>query len=294
MQLKKLRGSDNALVGIVVTFLLIGLIVAVVSIIQTVYIPKWMEQTESEHMGEVADQFAQLKFAIDTQVAIHQPHTPIAISIALGSRELPFLMSTRAFGSLDIISDSYRIVIEDRTGVIKFNNSLGTIKYSSSNAYFLDQSYIYETGAIVLSQYQGNIMSIKPTFSVQKEENVNISFTIINISKVGGKGSISGYGTYPIQTEYSPNSDKDFTSFEDISNITIYTDYQNAWYGFINGTLIKAGLNYNGYGTNYTINISKENKIIVEFDASITVNLDIKFIEIDGQIAPGWIENTKV
>ena len=36
MKLNKLKESDNALVGIVVTFLLIGLIVSVVSIVQTV------------------------------------------------------------------------------------------------------------------------------------------------------------------------------------------------------------------------------------------------------------------
>jgi hypothetical protein len=295
MHRKKLRNSDDALVGIVVTFLLIGLIVAVISIIQTVYIPKWMQQTESEHMEEVTDQFAQLKFAIDTQAAIRLEHTPISTSITLGSKELPFLMSSRAFGSLDILPDTSRVIIKNRLDSTEYNRSMGTIKYESSNNYFLNQNYIYETGGIILNQYQGNIMSIKPSFSVAITENVTISFTITNISKIGNKGSISGYGTYPIQTEYSSRSDVNFTVINKVSNITIFTQYINAWCGFINGTLINQGLNNNGdtYGKDYTIDASKTDRIIVEFKPLNTVNLNIKYIEIEAQVAPGWIENTK-
>jgi hypothetical protein len=294
MKLIKLKESDNALVGIVVTFLLIGLIVSVLAIIQSVYIPKWMEQTESEHMDEVADQFAQLKSAIDTQAVIgsNQPtHTflsTISTGITLGSRELPFFMSTRAYGSLNILPDtSYRVVINDRYGGVS-DNSSATIQYSSSNAYFLDQSYIYEGGAVVLSQSQGDIILTKPTFSVARENIVNISFTIIKISKVGGKGSISGYGTYPIQTEYSSNESK---IINNVSDITIYTKYPTAWSLFINGTLINGGLEY---ATDYTMDSSNNaGKVIVIFTNLIPVTLNLQLIKIVAQIAPGWVENTK-
>jgi hypothetical protein len=294
MKLIKLKESDNALVGIVVTFLLIGLIVSVLAIIQSVYIPKWMEQTESEHMDEVADQFAQLKSAIDTQAVIgsNQPtHTflsTISTGITLGSRELPFFMSTRAYGSLNILPDtSYRVVINDRYGGVS-DNSSSTIQYSSSNAYFLDQSYIYEGGAVVLSQSQGDIILTKPTFSVARENIVNISLTIIKISKVGGKGSISGYGTYPIQTEYSSNESK---IINNVSDITIYTKYPTAWSLFINGTLINGGLEY---ATDYTMDSSNNaGKVIVIFTNSIPVTLNLQLIKIVAQIAPGWVENTK-
>jgi hypothetical protein len=287
MQKIRLRDSDNALVGIVVTFLLIGLIVAVISIVQTVYLPKWMEQTESEHMDVVADQFAQLKSSIDIQTAIatvQHTHTPISTSITLGSRELPFLMSTRAFGSLDILTDAYRVVITNRTGVIS-DNSSATIQYSSSNTYFLDQTYIYEGGAVVLSQYQGNITLIKPTFSVDLGDNVVINFSMVKVEKIGGKGSISGYGTYPIQTEFSRNTS---SSIKNVTDITLYTKNQNAWYIFINGTLTNEGLKYNH---NYTISCGGD-KVVVQFP-SISVILNYKIIKIDAQMAPGWIENTK-
>jgi hypothetical protein len=296
MQIKNFKNSNDAVVGVVVAILLIGLIVCVVSIIQTQYIPKWMEQTEAEHMDEVADQFAQMKSAIDTQGVIgsNQPtqHTSISTistGITLGSREFPFLMSTRAFGSLNILPDtSFIVVITDHNGRTSINKS-ATIQYSSSNAYFLDQSYIYEAGAVILSQDDGDIILTKPTFSVIRENTANISFTIINISKVGEKGSINGYGTYPIQTEYSSNES---SIINNVATITIYTKYPNAWSLFINGTLINGGLEY---GNDYTMDSSiNEGKVIVTFtNPSLPVNLNLQVIKIATQIAPGWVENTK-
>ena len=76
MKLRSLKDQDHGVVGIVVAFLITGLIVIVISIVQTVYVPKWMEQAEADHMEIVADQFSQLKFAIDTQSAIRKPDTP--------------------------------------------------------------------------------------------------------------------------------------------------------------------------------------------------------------------------
>jgi len=286
---KKIKNTDDAIVGVVSTFLIVGLLVAVVSVIQTVYIPKWMEQQEAEHMEDVGNQFAQLKYSIGQHILTKQKGIPISTSITLGSKELPFLMSSRAFGSVTILSDQCTITVTNNTTM--FSSSMGVIKYSSANAYFLNQDYIYEAGAVILHQDQGNTMAIKPRFSVLlNEDEVNISFTITNISTVGGKSSMAGYGTYPIQTEFSDYDDTHV--IQNVSTITIGTEYQNAWHRFINGTLRNQGLNYNGYGTNYVMALN-ESGITVEFNESTTVNLNIKLIQIDAQVAPGWIENIK-
>jgi hypothetical protein len=296
MHIKKLRNSNDAIVGIVVTILLIGLIVCVISIIQTVYIPKWMEQTEAEHMDVVADQFAQMKSAIDIQGAIglnQQVYTPISTGITLGSREFPFLMSARAFGSLNILPDtSYRVVIKDKNGGIS-DNSSATIQYSSSNAYFLDQSYTYEAGAMIVSQSQGNLMMIPPSFFVdynQMNNTVTISFDVVNISSVGNKTIASGFGTYPIQTEFHDISTN--IIFTNVRNITIKTPYSNAWFVFINHSLMGANLNHEGYGTQFLLTDTGK-ALKLDFPSSgisPTVNISFKIIEIQAQIGPGWIE----
>jgi len=289
IQMKKMKNSDDAVVGIVATFLIVGLIVTVISMIQAVYVPEWMEQTEADHMEVVADQFSQLKFAIDIQSANKKPDIPISTSITLGNKELPFLTSSRAYGSLDILSNECMVTITNDSGSVLY--PLGVIKYSSANAYFLNQAYICEAGAVILSQSQGNTISIKPAFSVSYGygSDINISFTIINISTIGEKRSIGGYGTYPIQTEFSDN---DTTVFPDVKNITIDTNYQNAWQKFINNTLINSGLNYDGYDTNFSISVD-DGSMILEFNSSITVHLKLKHVTINAQIAPGWIIDVK-
>ena len=283
---RTLTNEDSALVGIVATFLIVGLLVSVISVIQTVYIPKWMEETEADHLEQVADQFSQLKFAIDTQAALQQPNVPISTSITLGNKEIPFLTSNRAYGSLEILSDSCSIT------VVKVHNDtstpipIGTIRYASGNSYFLNQVYIYEAGAVILSQSEGNTMTIKPAFAVNNESHLDIFFTIVNISTIGEKRSINGYGTYPIQTEYSNLDDPETFQIRGVESIAIATDYQNAWHNFLNYTFINEGLIYN---SDFSIDTTDAGLCITFHDRLPQITITI--VEIGAQIAPGWIEN---
>jgi hypothetical protein len=285
MQMKKFKKSDNAVVGIVTAFLIVGLIVAVLSVVQLQYVPEWMGEREADHMSQVADQFAQLKYAIDTHTVNQRKNTPISTSITLGSKEMPYLMSVRAFGQLEIIDNAGGLNITNNTK--SFKCSLGSIKYSSSNAYFINQNYVYEYGGVILSQSDGNTMKIRPSIFVNFEENVTITFDLINILTIGGKRAISGFDTYPIQTEYlGPGSSSAITNISKFCFITSYTD---AWYSFLNNTLINAGLKYGG---NYSM-IKNDKNVTVIFTKSVTVNVEINIVNIGAQIAPGWIINTK-
>jgi hypothetical protein len=285
MKLRSLKDEDQGIVGIVVAFLITGLIVIVISIVQTVYVPKWMEQSEADHMEIVADQFSQLKFAIDTQSAIQKPDTPISTSITLGNKEIPFLMSSRAYGSLEILSDECSVIITNATDV--FTCPLGIIRYSSVNTYYLNQEYVYEAGAIILSQSAGDIISIKPAFSAIKEEDVAISFSVVNISTIGDKRTINGYGTYPIQTEYPKFDPSDSVKMVNVNNLTIRTNHKNAWSKFINKTLINAGLEYS---KNFSIDLSDKGISVFFLEPT---NITLNVLKINAQIAPGWIENVK-
>ncbi len=283
-KLRKLKNSNEGVVGIIIAFLLTGLIVVVISIIQTVYVPKWMEQAEAEHMEVVADQFSQLKFAIDTQSAIKQKDTPISTSITLGNKDMPFLTSNKAYGSLEILSDECTITITEITeDNLTLNHSFPVkiIKYNCQNNYFLEQSYIFEAGAVIINQIDGNVMAIKPAFIVKNEKDINI--TIINISTIGDKSSIGGYGTYPIQTEYSTSNP---SPIPNVMNITISTNYPISWRNFISKTLADSDL-YNDF-----VIEKHANKVDVSFPTYYP-NVNIQLVNISAQISPGWIENIK-
>lgn len=292
MKIQKINEKNDAIVGIVATFLIIGLIVTVLSVIQLVYIPKWMEQKEAEHMETVSDQFAQLKFAIDTQSALRRENTPISTSITLGNKELPFLMSSRSYGSLEIIQDEFTLTITDKNGKIQDPYILGIIKYQSDNTYYLDQEYIYEAGAVILSQNEGNTIFTKPIFSVDTGLNTIIDFTLIDITPVGGKKEIGGYGTYPIQIEYPEYiQSEDPDTITDVAEIKITTNYPNAWYKYFKNTIINNGFEENKDFS--TLKDETEGKVIIKFADTKSVDINIFFVEIYAQIAPGWIENVK-
>lgn len=286
--LKNLKNKDDAVVGVIIAVLLVGLILSIIVIIQTVFVPSWMEQIEAEHMDDVANQFAMIKFAIDTQSATGK-NIPITTSITLGNKELPFFTSSRAFGFLRILDEDYAVNITNATNTIEYLPEI--IKYSSSNTYFLNIDYIYEGGAVITSQDEGNVMFIKPNFFVDYDTvlgEVNISFTLSNIIGVGGKKSVSGYGTYPIQTNFSRSNS---TLITDVENIVITTSYPDAWRVFINGTLKQGGLEY-GSGNDFWIT-STNDKVTVNFNSppvSPKFDIFLDAIDIIAQVAPGWIE----
>jgi len=297
MQMKKFKNSNNAVVGIVAAFLIVGLIVAVLSVIQTQYVPKWMREKESDHMDVLADQFAQLNYAINTHILNKVPNIPISTAITLGSKEMPYLMSTKAFGQLKILPNNFILNV---SGDSYYNESFGTIEYNSFNSYFIDQDYIYECGGVILSQNSGNAMYIRPNFEVLLQTDIAITLNVINISTIGGKAqSVQGYGPAPIQTEYITSSTStNQIVIKNVSYINITSNYIQTWNSSLNSKFRINGLNDPRFITdkNYEITLKEdENKLIIGFlqeptyDRKVTVT--INYFEIGAQIAPGWIED---
>lgn len=284
--IRSIRNKEEAVAGIVVAVMIVGLVLAVISIIQTIYIPKWMEAREAEHMGVVADQFSQLKFAIDSQVALKED-VPISTSITLGSRELGFFMSNKAFGRLAIISNgwAYRVT---RTVGDTYEDTFGILRYTSENAYYLNQAYNYEMGGVVLNQSQGAVFAIKPEFSVSYNTSnrvVDLSLTCIDLQPSDEKTSITGYGTYPVRTEYVTATN---ITMDLVQSITVITQFPSIWYKFLNTTLSDANLLNT---SEYTISKSA-NEVTVTFiyPPLTNVYLDLKKVTILTEINPGWVE----
>jgi hypothetical protein len=284
METLRVKNTDIAVVGVVTAVLLIGLIVAVVSLVQTIYIPKMMEQREAEHMDKVAEQFTYLTSVVDGQAADQSKNMPVATSITLGSKELPYMLSIKAFGTLQILDNARHINITLANGTIK-TFPVGVISYSSINGYFLDQTYTYEAGAMIVSQTEGNLMMVRPSFFIEYDSTqsiLNITFKVVNVTSVGQKTIASGFGTYPIQTEfYRVTQNVTYTAIQDI---TLATPLSNAWYMFTD-SLLKTAVNDNQYDLTDT-----GHSLVLDDFTSLSVNVSFKIIDIRAQIGPGWVE----
>ncbi len=284
--IRSLKTKNEAVAGIVVAVMIVGLVLAVISIIQTIYVPKWMESREAEHQGIVSDQFANLKFAIDTQIA-QQGNDMISSPITLGSRELGFFISTKAFGRLSIVPSgwAYRIT---RTAGDTYEDNYGILRYNSENSYFLNQAFSYEIGGVMLNQTQGSVFFIKPEFSVLynvSTRQVNLSLRLVDLVPNDDKTSITGYGTYPVRTAYSMSTTNQITS---VKSIQIITPFATQWYNFLNATLSDANLVKN---TDYLITKAANSATVTfNYPPLTNVNLNLEKITVTTQITSGWSE----
>jgi len=400
--------DDRGQVGVVVAILVVTLIVAVLVIIQVNYVPKWMKEREAEHMDLVVNQFAGLKYSLDLQ-AMERSSSPLTNSITLGSKEMPYFVTSRAFGSLQILSntasnfsisisgdgmraesmlhnvsnnnisyvlsissfelyiwnlqpgDTYNVsfatasisarveefinesfckiilTVINETNVlynqsvavgierggsytvnllnndykfstkilpylstpfnITFNTSsngsfllgcmqytqqnvfisysFGTIKYEADNAYFVDQKYIYEGGAVILSQETGNTILLPPSVYVSNVSRT-LNMTLIDIVGIAGKTGATGYGTYSIRTNFSLYITYNFIM--DSLAINITSNYYSAWKKFLDDRFNESGITYQ---------VTEGNGYVVFNFSNITFSLNIA--KIYAQIGPGWV-----
>ena len=401
--------NNKGQVGVIVAILIISLLVAVLVIIQTYYVPQWMKEREAEHMDVVANQFASLKYSIDLQ-ATQKSHSPLVNSITLGSKELPYFISSRAFGSLQILSpsesnfgvfvggegrnlqkfyekiqhgevdfinsfdvfaiwindleagDGYNalspyfnitlkasgsnsiaihltikngsgdIIFDDtisngRTGdvelinlmdkiynfssLIKYINfpinvtincsqngsfvikgyrygsvetinfpplylaKMGEIKYSSQNAYFVNQNYIYEGSGVILNQRMGSSIIHPPLITIKNGSLPYINMTWVNVIGVEGKTGVTGYGTYSIRINYLTTYH--YSAIGNLS-ITLYSSYSEAWFKYFNITLNESGIKYS---------IEKGDGYIKVGFSNVKIDMDVANVR--AQIGPGWV-----
>jgi hypothetical protein len=194
------------------------------------------------------------------------------------------MLSIRAYGTLEILDNARKITINYGSGQQNISE-IGVVTYSSKNGYFLDQSYTYEAGAMIVSQAEGNLMMIRPSFFIEYDSIdhiLNISLDMVNISSVGQKTIASGFGTYPLQTEF--HSIGSNTTFTNVRNITLKTPLSNAWAVFMDSWLLSS-LNEDEYDITDT-----GQAVILDDFSSVTVNVFLRIIDIRAQIGPGWVE----
>jgi hypothetical protein len=277
-QIIALKNHNNAVAGVIEALLLVALFAIVLSTIQLVYIPEIMEQREADHMDVVENQFSYLKSIIDLQSSL-QEDVLISSPIALGSRELPYFVTARAFGHLNIIDGtSSKIDTDFVVGV-----PLTSIKFESVNSYYVNQELLLEGGCFFIKQGNGETVRIEPSLSYTNQTTqIRINWTLPAVYSIAGKNSSSGFKNNFIRTNYSST-----TSYQGSTTyIRIYTDYLDAW-NYTMNSLLEEPVS-NGY-----ISVSKypagSPVYVLIAPGSKTLYLNLALISIGAQIGPGIV-----
>ena len=301
MKGKSIIQDRFGLAGVLEAILLIALVSIILSMIQLYYVPEMMEQREADHMDQVSNQFAQLKSIIETQAMMGSmetgepiTYTPMSSPITLGSKELPYFVSARSYGQIDLIdietADTHKINIQPAPGDFPNGIPLTSIKYEAENFYFVDQTYILEGGGIILKQSDGEVMRVNPGIVVENNSdfmNIKIKYFIPLYKGVPGKKIWADYKECYVYTNFT----KHYTHSGTATLVHIYTDYPNAWFDCLVNE--SRGILWEYYDNGY-INVVledtvKPNRIEITPGLGFDINLELTIAEIGVQVGPGYI-----
>ena len=248
--------NDEGVASTVGTIMALMVFLSFLSLMTNSYVPVWMEDNESNHVNIVENQFGTLKWSVDNQILGSQitghsdvvMYTPITLSAA----GVPVFASPTA-GALQIIPESGSV----SSMSVSFNystNATGTpitytIRESSGgnvalympNRYFVQQTIIYENGAIIVNQSDGEVIRASPDFKLETYQG-NLRMILTQISIQGNNQSVAGFGTRGLNTnliycdfqEYSNKTNSEVTGNV---TLTITSPYGQAWQKFMTAYL---------------------------------------------------------
>ncbi len=244
--------NDEGVASTVGTIMALMVFLSFLSLMTNSYVPVWMEDNESNHVNVVENQFGTLKWSVDNQILGSQitghsdvvMYTPITLSAA----GVPVFASPTA-GALQIIPESGSL----SSMSISFNYSTGSNTYSVTersggnvalympNRYFVQQTIIYENGAIIVNQSDGEVVRASPDFKLETQAG-NLTMILTQISIQGNNQSVAGFGTRGLNTnliycdfqEYSNKTNSEVTG---AVTLTITSPYGQAWEKFMTAYL---------------------------------------------------------
>jgi hypothetical protein len=232
------RKGQSAAVG---TILAIMVILTLLTVVTTRWIPVWVQGKEADHAAVIDAQFAELKKTLDQQALIGTPGAAVGNPITLGQPGVPVF----APGSQGIINNgaygggllSNRMVLQNESQTFN-QTAYGAIKYSTINTRYIQQSHLYEFGAIIINQTDGSLLKAGPPFQWDNSSNATqLRITMISIS--GDQSSYSSDDTVSLRTSLL------FTPVVSVYNYTtpqvfwlnITSESASSWASYLNKSI---------------------------------------------------------
>jgi hypothetical protein len=231
--------------------LLLGIVFSVFSVVHLGYVPEWKNDAEHSHMADVWEDMTELKSKIDrtTILLMSDPNstasnTMIMMPLRTGTMKMPFTGSSRFTGTVSVNTDTCNMTIIPSNGSERVINC-GTISYSSNNDYYVDQTFKYENGALILVQKEQAVMKLYPMIRLSKVSNKNYSFSINTIEIWSLEDTLSSNSDCSVLLrDCSFSSFYDSDEYENVSSFSLkmYTAHPDAWEAYFNETMKGTGL----------------------------------------------------
>ncbi len=262
-------GNDEGVAATVGTIMSLLVFISLMGIFTNQFVPVWMSDNESTHMSAVIEQFINLKSSIDISIS-NNPNSliapsPIFVPITLSTAGIPvFAGPTAGILSLSPNTINQRPSLNlTYTWVSTVSGSPTPYTLSSANdghaggnldlycpnRYFVEQHIVYEGGAVILNQSDGDFVIAGPQLAVRNygtTSSPNWTVMLTQVSVEGQNNTIGGVGSKGVVAEVK------FADTTTLSNptptdltITIASQHGMAWMSYFNRTFNASGMRNN-------------------------------------------------
>jgi hypothetical protein len=222
---------DDALSEVVGFVLLLALIVVALSLYQVYGVPAAGRENEIAHMNQVKDRFVDYKIALDSLWLNDREGVLLSTAFDLGTGaattagsalSFPILSPAGSGGTLVVKSGGANLTIKGNDTTLLQDLPLGSLSYTSSNHYWVDQTWTYQMGAVFLTQEGNTTVRVGPSIAAAKTEDENVTLTVAPI-RLEGSATIAGSGPARIETRmrWSDSPDSPPVETYDWVNLTI-------------------------------------------------------------------------
>ena len=228
---------DDALSEVVGFVLLLALIVVALSLYQVYGVPAAGRENEIAHMNQVKDRFVDYKIALDSLWLNDREGVLLSTAFDLGTGaattagsalSFPILSPAGSGGTLVVKSGGANLTIKGNDTPLLQDLPLGSLSYTSSNHYWVDQTWTYQMGGVFLTQEGNTTVRVGPSIAAAKTEDENVTLTVATIRLEGsagleGSATIAGSGPARVETRMRRSGSPDSPPVEtyDCVNLTI-------------------------------------------------------------------------
>jgi len=287
--------DDQGVASTVGTIMSLLVFISLMGIFTNQFLPVWMSENEATHTSTVIEQFINLKSSIDISIS-NNPNSliapsPIFVPITLSTSGIPVFAGPTA-GILSLSPDTlgqrptYNINftwVSDVSGspqTYQLNgdndgHAGGNLELYCPNRYFVEQRVVYEGGAVILNQSDGEFVIAGPQLAIRNMGTVsspNWTIMLTQVTVEGQSNTIGGTGSKGVVANLI------FADTTSMSNptpsdlvIDIASPHGIAWMSYFNRSFNASGMEYGvDYNMTYQL-VSFANQLDNYYSVQITV-----------------------
>jgi len=251
----------GGIAGSVTAVLFVIIITTLLAGVALYYVPAWSKDAEGEHMNKVANQFLSIRDGIEDQIGQGEGAGSLFSHITMTSGTTSSFLGIQGEPSkgtlaLDAGAGVFELYDADNVSDV-YGIGRGRISFQSRNAFYVDQQYIYEQGAVIVRQGTCSTVREGTPPRLVRAEGGDLTMRVSFYALYGDTTQITGTGSAGIETRVV-HTEETIIPFPSPRNVTLNasTPCGDGWASWINSSILGSFAAENLTASNYSLSWS--------------------------------------